>query len=290
MRPPVDVVVPVGGGDPAAVAARMRGALSLAAGDSLTVVDNRGASSSTSDVVVASEVRTSYFARNSGASRGSAEWIVFLDADVEPSPGLLEAYFAVAPSSSVGVLAGGIEDSAPDAGAGAAVRYAALKRSMSQETVLAHGEWAFAQTANCAVRRAAFSSVGGFRSGVRSGGDADLCWRLRTAGWSLERRDGARVVHRSRTSIPKLLANRFRHGTGAGWLSREHPGALPARSKPGLAWWLIREWARAARLRARGDRDGALVAMLDPAAVWAFELGRLIPNRPLHRTGPKCVS
>ena len=285
-RPAVDVVVPVAGADPSAVAARMRAALELAAGDTLTVVDNRGVAvdgHGGDDVIVAAEVPTSYFARNAGAARGRAEWIVFLDADVEPLPGLLEGYFTPPPDEHDGVLAGGIDDEAPAGGAGVAVRYAALKRSMSQETVLAHGHWAFAQTANACVRRAAFDAVGGFRPGVRSGGDADFCWRVREAGWRLARRDGARVVHRSRATIPALLANRFRHGTGAGWLSVEWPGALPSRSKPGLAFWLVRQWLAAARAVTRRDRDAALVHFLDPLAVWSFELGRLIPNRPLHR-------
>jgi len=34
---------------------------------------------------------------------------------------------------------------------------------------------------------------------------------------------------------------------------------------------------------ARGDRDTALLGLLDGPAVWAFELGRLIPNRPRPR-------
>jgi hypothetical protein len=29
---------------------------------------------------------------------------------------------------------------------------------------------------------------------------------------------------------------------------------------------------------ARGDRDGAISGLLDGPAVWAFELGRLVPN------------
>jgi hypothetical protein len=285
VRPAVDVVVPYAGADPDAVVSRLRASLSLRPDDSFVLVDNRGTESHGA-VLAASAVRTSYFARNEGASRGRSEWILFIDADVLPGPGLIDGYFSPAPDPTVGVLAGGIDDEAPAAGAGPAVRYAALKRSMSQETVLAHGEWAFAQTANAMVRRAAFEEIGGFRPTVRSGGDADLCWRLRRAGWELERRDSARVVHRSRTSLGKLLANRFRHGTGAGWLSREHPGALPARSKPGLAWWLVRSWASAAAAAARRDTDAALVAFIDPIAVWAFELGRLVPNRPLHRSGP----
>ena len=48
-----------------------------------------------------------------------------------------------------------------------------------------------------------------FREDVRSGGDADLCWRLAAAGWELERRTGAAVVHRNRATIGALLKGAF---------------------------------------------------------------------------------
>jgi len=280
-RPAVDVVIPVAG-DVAGVLARARG-LTLGDGDTLTVVDNRGAGLDEPDVLVAAQVRTSYFARNAGAARGSAPWLLFLDADVHAPPDLLDRLFASAPGERTAVLAGAVIDEPAGPGAAPAVRFAALKRAMSQEVTLGHGRWAFAQTANCAVRRDAFDAVGGFRDDVRSGGDADLCWRLADAGWELERRPGATVVHRNRESVAAMLGQRFRHGSGAGWLAHEYPGALPARRWPGLAWWSARRAASGLAALARGDRDGAVVGLLDGPAVWAFELGRLVPNRPLRR-------
>jgi hypothetical protein len=280
-RPAVDVVIPVAGdaGLVAEVLARAR-TLRLGAGDSLTVVDNRGAGVVEPEVLVAAAVRTSYFARNAGARRGSAPWLVFLDADVHPPPDLLDRMFATEPAQRTAILAGAVIDEPAGAGAPVAVRYAEQSHSMSQEVTLAHG---FAQTANCAVRREAFEAAGGFREDVRSGGDADLCWRLVAAGWEIERRPGAAVVHSNRASVPAMLGQRFRHGAGAGWLAREHPGALPARRWPGLAWWSLRRAGAGLEAALRGDRDGAIRGLLDGPAVWAFELGRLAPNRPLLR-------
>jgi GT2 family glycosyltransferase len=285
-RPAIDVVIPVAG-DAATVSdvlARAR-TLQLGDGDTVTIVDNRGAGVEDPDVLVATGVRTSYHARNAGARRGSAPWLLFLDADVYAPPHLLERMFAQEPQESTAVLAGAVIDEPVGAGAAVAPRYAELHRSMSQEVTLGHGRWAFAQTANCAVRREAFELVGGFRDDVRSGGDADLCWRLAAAGWGLERRTGAAVVHRNRASVGALLRQRLRHGSGAGWLAREHPGALPPRRRPGLAWWSLRRSAAGAVAALRGDRDGAISGLLDGPAVWAFELGRLVPNRPLRRRG-----
>lgn len=284
-RPSVDVVAPVAG-DAAtvrAVLARLRG-LRRGPGDTITVVDNRGVGVEDPDVLVATGVRTSYFARNAGAARGTAPWILFLDADVSAPPDLLDRLFDPPPSDTAGVLAGAVLDSDPGPRGPAAERYAHLKAAMSQETTLAEdrGPWAFAQTANAAVRREAFAAAGGFRPEVRSGGDADLCWRLAAAGWTLERRPGAAVVHHNRATVRAMLGQRFRHGTGAAWLAAEHPGALPARRWPGLLWWGLRRAGTGLRAAARGDRDAALLGLLDGPAVWAFELGRRIPNRPLH--------
>jgi len=282
----VDVVVPFAGPQPALDVALARMAvIRLRDGDTVLVADNRpGASDSTGDgvaLVAAGERRSSYYARNRGAERGQAPWIVFLDADVEPHPAVLDAYFDPAPGERTAVLAGAVSDSRAEAGA---PRYAALAGLMTQENTLGSGEFAYAKTANCAVRRAAFEQVGGFRDDIRSGGDADLCFRLRAAGWRLEHRPDARVEHHARQTIAGLLAQRAKHGAGAAWLERNHPGLHHPRYGPRrLAAWLLRGSAQALRARLRGDRDGALVAALDPLSALALEADRLVPNRARRR-------
>jgi GT2 family glycosyltransferase len=286
-RPAVDLVLPFKGSDAelGRVVERLS-SLAVEPGDTLTVADNRpGAADATRGAVRilgAGERQTSYHARNRGVAAGSAPWLVFIDADVLPPPDLLDRYFVPAPADTTGVLAGAIVDEEPEADAVAA-RYAYLKSAMSQDVTLADGAWPFAQTANAAVRRAAFVQVGGFDDSVRSGGDADLCFRLRAAGWDLERREQAAVVHRSRATVPRMLAQRARHGAGAAWLARRWPGAQPRRRWPGLARWSARRAAQGLAAAARGDRDEAVLGLLDGPAVWAFELGRLIPNRPRPR-------
>src|SRR4051794_11019614 len=97
-RPAVDVVVPFLGSDSAllAVLERMR-KLALRAGDSLVLVDNRPdppAGSAQPQVVRAPARQSSYHARNRGAARGEAPWLLFLDADVLAPPDLIDRYFA----------------------------------------------------------------------------------------------------------------------------------------------------------------------------------------------------
>jgi glycosyltransferase involved in cell wall biosynthesis len=288
-RPNVDVVIPFAG--PQAeldqLLAHTR-SIRMGTGDTLTVVDNRAQGEPSADerVVAARERRSSYHARNQGAARGGADWIVFVDADVEPAPDLLDRYFAREPDWRTAVLAGGVVDEPidPASGRSAAARYAHLKGRMGQANTLRSGEWGYAQTANCAVRRSAFEAVDGFRDEIRSAGDADLCYRLRRAGWELEERPEATVVHRSRRTLRSMLRQRLRHGSGIGWLEREYPGSFPRKNPLGLAKWSIGSLARAILLGMQGKLDAALVASIEPFEVWALEIGRMMPNTTRRRS------
>jgi GT2 family glycosyltransferase len=150
---------------------------------------------------------------------------------------------------------------------------------MSQTRTLRAGPWAYAQTANAAVRREAFEQVGGFTEGIRSGGDADLCFRLRVAGWRLDSREDAGVIHHNRASTGSFLRQKARHGAGAAWLNSVYPGSFPPRDRRLWLRRLLRELKTGAVLTARGRRDEAGDLVFPTLTVWAFELGRLLPNR-----------
>lgn len=290
-RPAVDVVVPFAG-SPAELeelGARLR-RLKLLPGDSVLIVDNTPKDEPTRrpeipgiPVLPAAERRTPGFARNRGAAAGSAPWIVFLDADTEPSENLLDRYFDPAPGARTGLLAGGVRDQpAPEDGS-AALRYAYIRAAMSQENTFKLGAWSYPTTSNAAVLRPAFEAAGGFREDIRAGEDADLSYRLRASGWKIERRESATVMHLSRPTVGSFLAQKVVHGAGGGWLNRQYPGCLPPRRRPGLVWWAVRTAARGLISAVRwGDRDRALWALFEPVEVLAWEFGRSLPNaRPL---------
>lgn len=280
-RPAVDIVVPFAGSDQALAEldARMS-AVDLRGGDTLTIVDNgRDARDQAPHVIAAPAQQSSYFARNRGAERGEAPWILFLDADVDPPLDLIDRYFDQATGDDVAVLAGGVRDAPlPDEPTRAEL-YAVQAEQMSQQNTLHAGAWAYAQTANAAVRREAFEKVGGFTEGIRSGGDADLCFRLRVAGWQLADRPAAEVIHHNRASTRAFLRQKARHGAGAGWLNKQYPGSFPARDRRFWTRRLVRELKMAAPELARGNRERASEILFPTLVVWAFELGRLLPNR-----------
>jgi Glycosyl transferase family group 2 len=272
-RPTADVVLPFAGSDAALRTALDRlAALDLRAGDTVTLVDNRPGAQPRETagvrVVAAREMRSSYFARHAGAVLGAAEWLVFVDADVRFGTDLLDRLLDPPPAAGVGVVAGGIVD---ELVTDTAVARALVRREAMSQRSVTRRERPYALTAHCAVRRAAYEQAGGFETGVRSGGDADLCFRLADAGWALEERADAVVHHAARPTLRAAMRQVARHGSGAAWVEERHPGTFPARSLPGLARWSARRLASAAR----GDGDAALDALL----TCAFEAGRRIPNR-----------
>ncbi len=142
-----------------------------------------------------------------------------------PVPRLLDAYFAERPADDVGALAGTVRS---DPGQSHFLaRYASDRGFLDQEGGLHTAEDA-AATANLAVRAAAFDEIGGFAEGIRSGGDVDLCRRLVDAGWRIERRPDAVVIHLHRESLPDLMGSIARYAAGARWLNDRYPGSAPA--------------------------------------------------------------
>ncbi|MDX6642685.1 MAG: mycofactocin glycosyltransferase [Solirubrobacteraceae bacterium] len=292
-RPTVDVVVPFRGSPESLQRVRERlAAIRLRAGDSVLVVDNTprregidgpGVDDGAVPVLHAAERATPAFARNRGVARGTAEWLVFCDADTEPRPDLLDRYFDPQPKPHTGLIAGGVLDEVVPPDAPAVARYAYLRGYMGQEDTFSFGEWGYPKTANVACRRAAFEAVGGFREYIRAAEDADLTYRLRAAGWEVERREEAAVVHASRKTLRGFIVQKALWGAGGAWVHSTYPGAVPLVGRPGLIWWAVRTTVGGLLTAARRrDRDAAILALFRPLDALAWELGRLLPNeRPV---------
>lgn len=232
-RPGASVIVPFAGDEEDAERALTLIALiELGPGDEAIVADNSAELHLSRlelpegvRVVEASGERSSYHARNVGAAAAAGEWLLFIDSDCRPLPGLIDAYFDPRPTDEIGALAGSVIG-APAQTAFLA-RYARSRNFLDQDDGM-HTHDDGAATANLAVRRQAFERVGGFEEGIRSGGDVDLCRRLKLDGWTLERRAGAGVEHLHRESLSDLLGTIARYSAGARWLNQRYPGSAPA--------------------------------------------------------------
>jgi glycosyltransferase involved in cell wall biosynthesis len=281
MRPPVSVVVPFRGDEQGAVSLRRAlGRLERLSGDELIVADNSDHSvagpalGDTARVLRATAERSSYHARNVGAWVARGEWLLFLDADCVPQPDLLDAYFRRPIPERCALLGGQI--SGDPTQLGLMPRYARARNYLSQTEGLHGKAGVAAATANLLVRRPAFASVGGFAEGIRSGGDVDLCWRLLEAGWTLEYRPNAGVVHRHRESLRGFLGQVARYAAGARWLDDRHPGTSPR-------WPLVPGLLGSARDIAgnafRGRFDEATYRAIDGIGLVAHNIGYGRSNR-----------
>jgi GT2 family glycosyltransferase len=253
-------------------------------GDELIVADNSASVPATPAVTIISAraERSPAHARNAGAERARNDWILFLDADCRPLPGLLDAYFATPVEPSIGALAGGV---IPAPGPQTlAARYGAARNFLGQEAHLAHPFRPRAAAANLIVRRAAFEQVGGFYEGLRAAEDTDFSWRLQAAGWHLGIRPEARVEHEYRSSVAELRRQWRGYAAGRAWLARRYQGFSP---EPAVVRAGRRAWGRTrvgmprARAASSGpDAPSRAYLALDALLALDELAGFTLSNRP----------
>jgi glycosyltransferase involved in cell wall biosynthesis len=293
-RPPIAVVVPFRGAQ--AAASRLLDALAgleLVGDDELVVVDNGGEGAfgalelGAARVAVADWERSSYYARNAGAERTSAPWLLFIDADCRPRPSILGAYFEPEPGERCGVVAGAVRP-APGA-TSLAARYATARGHLDESFHLRASPYPAGITANLLVRREVWEGLGGFHEGVRSGADVEFCWRAQEAGWALAHRPEAVVEHVHPDSLRALLRKSARYGAGRRWVNRRYRGSMP---RPRVAREVVRSLAGGIGWPLAGKPTRGAFKLIDGAHVvagaWGYVAGdsrapRGAANQPAGR-------
>lgn len=222
-------------------------------------------------------------ARNAGALAAHGEWLLFIDSDCRPAPGLIEAYFATAIPEDCGLVAGAVasEDTSQSS---LAADFARTRGILSQQTGIGHPFLSWALTANLLVRAETWRRLGGFLDGIYNGEDVDFCWRAQRAGWTLEFNPRAEVGHFDRETVGGLFRQAAIHRASARWIARRWPDA----PRPSLG--VLRSAARTAVAAPvfllMGQRRRAALKLLDAAVPLAALRGDLRPNRALPRPVP----
>ncbi|GAB3464699.1 glycosyltransferase [Kineococcus endophyticus] len=161
-----------------------------------------------------------YGARNTGvAAAADAEVVLFLDARSRPRPQWVERTLASFEEPEVGLVG---SDTLVLGGPSLAERASEFQQFSRLDKYVADPFFLpYLPTCNLAVRRSDFDAVGGF-SGVRSGGDADLCWRLQvTTGHRLDVVQEVLMEWVPRNEARQLLEQNYRYGKSHHGLRRE---------------------------------------------------------------------
>ncbi|QNJ96585.1 mycofactocin biosynthesis glycosyltransferase MftF (plasmid) [Mycolicibacterium fluoranthenivorans] len=200
-------------------------------------------------------------ARNTGLAACHTEYVAFLDSDVVPRPGWLEAVLRHFSDPGVALAAPRIE--ALSGAGGAVARYEAIRSSLDlgirESPVIPYGPVSYVPAAAIVGRRAVLVELGGFDEALKSGEDVDLCWRLVDRGARLRYDPSAVVAHDHRVSLRKWLARKAFYGTSAAPLWRRHPDKIAPLM---LSRWTLAMWL----LIATGLRPGWVMAALIAAA------------------------
>ena len=153
-------------------------------------------------------------ARNTGLAVCTTDFVAFLDSDVVPRRGWLEALLGHFCDPAVALVAPRIVNLAqPDS---LVARYEAVRSSLDlgqrEAPVVPYGTVSYVPSAAIICRRSVLNEVSGFDETLKSGEDVDLCWRFNEVGARLRYEPIAMVAHEHRTQLREWFARREFYG------------------------------------------------------------------------------
>lgn len=164
-------------------------------------------------------------ARNTGLAASSTNFVAFLDSDVVPRRGWLEALLGHFCDPAVALVAPRVVGL--DQGDSPVARYEMIRSALDlghhEAPVQPYSTVSYVPSAAIICRRAVLCELGGFDEELESGEDVDLCWRLIEAGARLRYEPIALVSHEHRTDLWDWLARKAFYGMSAAPLSARHP-------------------------------------------------------------------
>lgn len=200
-------------------------------------------------------------ARNTGLAACKTEFVAFLDSDVAPRRGWLEALLGHFCDPTVALVAPRIVGLARSENVVA--RYEAVHSSLDlgerEAPVLPHSTVSYVPSAAIICRCSAIREVGGFDETMQSGEDVDLCWRLIEAGARLRYEPIALVAHDHRTQLRDWLARKAFYGGSAAPLSVRHPDKT---APVVISGWALTAWILMALGTSAGRLASVAIALL----------------------------
>ncbi|OBK29222.1 mycofactocin system glycosyltransferase [Mycobacterium asiaticum] len=180
-------------------------------------------------------------ARNTGLAACTTDFVAFLDSDVAPRRGWLEALLGHFCDPTVALVAPRIVGLAQSENVIA--RYEAVHSSLDlglrEAPVVPLSSVSYVPSAAIVCRASAIRELGGFDETMQSGEDVDLCWRLVEAGARLRYEPIALVAHDHRTELRDWIARKAFYGNSAAPLSVRHPDKT---APVVISGWALAAW------------------------------------------------
>jgi mycofactocin glycosyltransferase len=180
-------------------------------------------------------------ARNTGLAACGTGFVAFMDSDVVPRRGWLEALLGHFCDPTVALVAPRIVGLSPTDHLIA--RYEAVRSSLDlgqrEAPVIPYTSVSYVPSAAIICRTSSLRDVGGFDETLRSGEDVDLCWRLVEAGARLRYEPIAQVAHDHRTELRDWVARKAFYGGSAAPLSVRHPDKIAPLM---ISGWALTAW------------------------------------------------
>jgi mycofactocin system glycosyltransferase len=200
-------------------------------------------------------------ARNTGLQASGTELVAFLDSDVVPRRGWLEALLGHFCDPAVALVAPRIVAlHEPD---NLVARYESVRSSLDlgqrEAPVVPFGTVSYVPSAAIVCRRQTLADVGGFDETLQSGEDVDLCWRFIEAGARLRYEPIALVGHDHRTQLREWFTRKAFYGSSAAPLAVRHPGKTAPLV---ISGWTLLAWLLLAMGSGIGYLASTLVAVL----------------------------
>lgn len=205
-------------------------------------------------------------ARNTGLAACATDFVAFLDSDVVPRRGWLEALLGHFSDPAVALVAPRIVGLSHSDNMIA--RYEAVRSSLDlgrrEAPVVPYSTVSYVPSAAIICRRSALVDSAGFDETLRCGEDVDLCWRLVESGARLRYEPIALVAHDHRVGVRDWLLRKSFYGQSAAPLSIRHPDKTAPLV---ISGWTLVLWL----LMAMGSSLGYLVSV----AIAAFTARRM---------------
>ena len=200
-------------------------------------------------------------ARNTGLAACDTDFVAFLDSDVVPRRGWLEALLGHFCDPAVALVAPRIVGLREPGNLIA--RYEAVRSSLDlglrEAPIVPYGTVSYAPSAAIICRRSALQQVGGFDESLTSGEDVDLCWRFIEAEARLRYEPIALVGHDHRTKLRDWFVRKAFYGSSAAPLAIRHPGKTAPLV---LSGWTMLVWVLLAMGSSVGFVASTVVAVI----------------------------